>query len=226
MALGFSNTGTSSGGGDFLPIVKYDARAGRFFRVDREDGVSTPVDITRTFKAVFDFENVETGWIAFVAGSAPDFQMSPMGTPGVERPSANHKEGFRMNVKLGAECGGDCRELASTAGVMKAGLNALHDEYLSGVKANPGKLPVVVLRDTVPLTSGSGDKKSTNYQPIFEITAWVKRPVDLDEAAKAKAPAAAPAPLPSRGAPPSTGSSRAAAPAPRAVAPADDEDFG
>ena len=131
-----------------------------------------------------------------------------------------------MNVKLGSECGGDCRELASTAGVMKAGLNALHDEYLSGVKANPGKLPVVVLRDTVPLTSGSGDKKSTNYQPIFEIVSWVKRPVDLDEAAKAKAPAAAPAPLASRGAPPSTGSSRAAAPAPRAVAPADDEDFG
>jgi hypothetical protein len=224
MALGFSNTGTS-GGGDFLPIVKYDARAGRFFRVDREDGSSTPVDITRSFKAVFDFENVETGWIAFVAGSAPDFQMTPMDMPNVERPSANHKEGFRMNIKLGSECGGDCRELASTAGVMKAGLNVLHDDYLAGLKANPGKLPVVVLKDTVPLTSGSGDKKSTNYQPIFEITAWVKRPADLDEAAKSKAPAAAPAPLAPRGAPPSTGSTRAAPPA-KVAAPADDEDFG
>ena len=89
MALGFSNTGTS-GGGDFLPIVKYDARAGRFFRVDREEGTSTPVDITRTFKAVFDFENVETGWIAFVAGSAPDFQMTPMDVPNVEKPSARN----------------------------------------------------------------------------------------------------------------------------------------
>jgi hypothetical protein len=224
MALGFSNTGTS-GGGDFLPIVKYDARAGRFFRVDREEGTSTPVDITRNFKAVFDFENVETGWIAFVAGSAPDFQMTPMDAPNVEKPSANHKEGFRMHVKLHSECGGGCRELASTAGVMKAGLNVLHDEYLAGVKANPGKLPVVVLKDTVPLTSGSGDKKSTNYQPIFEITAWVKRPVELDEAAKAKAPVVAPAPLPARGAPPSTGSTRAAAPAPR-PAPDDEEDFG
>jgi hypothetical protein len=225
MALGFSNTGTS-GGGDFLPIVKYDARAGRFFRVDREEGTSTPVDITRNFKAVFDFENVETGWIAFVAGSAPDFQMTPMDVPNVEKPSGNHKEGFRMTVKLHSECGGGSRELASTAGVMKAGLNVLHDEYLAGVKANPGKLPVVVLRDTVPLTSGSGDKKSTNYQPIFEITSWVKRPVELDEAAKAKAPAVPAAPLAARGAPPSTGSTRAAPPTARSAAPDDDEDFG
>ena len=54
MALGF-NLGSGGGGGDFLPIIKYDARAGRLFRVDREDGVSTSVDITRNFKAVFDF---------------------------------------------------------------------------------------------------------------------------------------------------------------------------
>ena len=46
--FGFSTE--SSGGGDFLPIVKYDARAGRFFRMDRVDTgsgfESDPVDIT------------------------------------------------------------------------------------------------------------------------------------------------------------------------------------
>ena len=225
MALGFSNTGTS-GGGDFMPIVKYDARSGRFFRVDREDGVSMPTDITRNFIAVFDFENVEMGWIAFVAGSAPNFQMKPLGVPKDPQPSENHKEGFRMTVKLGAECGGDCREFASTAKAVTSRMEILHDEYLDGLKTNPGKLPVVILKDTVPFSSGSGDKKSTNYQPIFEIVSWVSRPAALNDAAKSKAPAAAPAPLASRGAPPSTGSSRAAAPAPRAVAPADDEDFG
>jgi hypothetical protein len=228
MALGFSNTGTS-GGGDFLPIVKYDARAGRFFRVDREDGISVPVDITRTFKAVFDFENVEMGWISFTAGAAPDFQMMPALAFKEEKPPAPsefHKEGFRMHLKLSGECGGDCREFAGTAKMLTNGIDALHDDYLANVKNNNGKLPVVVLRETMPVTMGSGERKSTNYQPVFEIVAWVKRPVDIDEAVKAKAPAVAPAPVASRGAPPSTGSSRAAAPAPRAAAPADDEDFG
>jgi hypothetical protein len=37
----------------------------------------------------------------------------------------------------------------------------------------------VVLKTTMPITSGSGDKKSTNYQPVFEISGWAPRPVDL-----------------------------------------------
>ena len=48
--FGFSTE--PSGGGDFTPIIKYDARAGRVFRVDREqttDGfASNPVDVTST----------------------------------------------------------------------------------------------------------------------------------------------------------------------------------
>ena len=225
MALGFEYGG--SGGGNFLPIVKYDARAGRFFRVDREDGTSIPTDITRNFKAVFDFENMEIGWICFNAGSAPDFQMGPFGQARPAKPSENHKGGIRMVIKLSGECGGDCRELAGTAAAMMRGIDALHDEYLAGVKANPGKLPVVVLEDTVALESGSGAKKSTNYQPVFKIASWVKRPADLADAPSRGSSDAAPASAP-RSAPPATGSTRAAAPAARAPAPAmaDDEDFG
>jgi hypothetical protein len=63
MALGMNYD--TSGGGDFLPIVKYDARAGRIFRVDRLDRVNNPVDITRSFKAVIDLENIEVGWLDF-----------------------------------------------------------------------------------------------------------------------------------------------------------------
>jgi len=219
MALGF-DFGSSGGSGNFLPIAKYDARAGRFFRVDREDGITAQHDITRNFKAVFDFENMEVGWISFTAGSAPDFNMVPHGSAFPAKPTDNHKRGIRMHIKLGGEIGGDCRELASTATAMLNGINSLHDEYLAGVKANPGKLPVVVLEETVPISSGSGDKKSTNYQPVFKIASWVKRPADL-----AGNEAEAPAPVAAK-APPATGSTRAAAPAPRAAAPADDEDFG
>jgi len=225
MALGFSYGGTG-GGADFLPIVKFDARAGRFFRVDREDGVSTPHDITRSFKAVFDFENLEVGWILFNSGSAPDFQMVPFGTERGPKPSDNHKGGIRMAVKLSGECGGDCRELAGTSGAMMKGIDLLHDEYLAGAPANPGKLPVVVLEDTIPIESGSGTKKSTNYQPVFKIAGWVKRPSGLNETAAPQADKFIQPAMNAPKSPPSTGSTRAAPPAPKAAAPADDEDFG
>jgi hypothetical protein len=225
MALGFSYSG-SGGGADFLPIVKFDARAGRFFRVDREDGVSTPHDITRNFKAVFDFENLEVGWISFNAGSAPDFQMVPFGSAFGDRPSDNHKRGIRMAVKLSGECGGDCRELAGTSGAMMKGIDLLHDEYLAGIVNNAGKLPVVVLDDTVPIESGSGQKKSTNYQPVFKIAGWVKRPSGLNDATPQPDKFIQPSMSSPPKSPPSTGSTRAAPPKAKTVAPEDDEDFG
>lgn len=217
MALGLS---VGSGGGNFLPIVKYDARAGRMFRVDREDGVSTPVDITRNFKAVFDFDNLEVGYINFDTGSAPDFVMVPHGDAMPAKPSDKHRQGLRLTLKLSSELGGDVREIAGTSAALIKGIDALHDDYLSGDERHSGKLPVVVLADTVAVESGSGTKKSTNYQPVFEIVGWVKRPGGLE----GKAHVEAPAPAPSRSSPPSTGSTKA--PPPKARAMADEEDFG
>ena len=222
MALGFNLGG--GGGGNFLPIIKYDARAGRLFRVDSEDGVKTSVDITRNFKAVFDFDNVETGWIKFAAGSAPEFKMVPLGSDEGEKPSDEYKHGLRMCVKLGAEVGGDCRELAGTSVAFLGGVDALHDLYVAGVKENAGKLPVVVLDETVPIESGSGSKKSTNYRPVFSIAAWVSRPKDLVANSRSAAPAAA-APTP-KSIPPSTGSTRAAPPAQKPAPVVDEDEFG
>src|SRR5206468_7502697 len=86
-----------SSGGDFLPIIKYDARAGRIFRMDRVDNgsgyESDAVDITPIFKALADFENVQVGWIYFPPGLAPDFKLVPIGTQLPDRPSALHKNG-------------------------------------------------------------------------------------------------------------------------------------
>ena len=53
----------TEGGGDFLPICKYDTRAGRMIRVDRTQGANgwdtDEVDITDKFTAVMDFANCE-----------------------------------------------------------------------------------------------------------------------------------------------------------------------
>lgn len=208
-----------SGGGEggFLDIVKYDARAGRMFRMDYDGSEKQQVDITKNFKAVFDFENIEVGFIHFAAGSAPDFNMVAFGQPLPAKPSPNHKQGVRFRIKLGKECGGDVREISGTSAAFLRGINKLHDDYMQRQGENSNKLPVVTLADTIPVTSGSGAKSSTNYEPVFEIAGWVARPSDMMEDAK---PAqAAPA-----DAPPATGATHAAPPAQQ---PAElVEDFG
>lgn len=225
MALGLQ---TESAGGDFLPIVKFDARAGRFFRRDRANNENTDVDITRAFKAVLDMENIEVGFINFATGSAPDFVLVPLGEPMPHKPSGEgYKQGFRMTVKLGAECGGDVREFSSCAKVVIKGLDLLHEAYGVGEKLNQGKLPVVVLKDTIPVTS-EGKQKSTNYQPVFEIVGWAPRPKDLIAQPRSRSALAPAVPVHSA---PSTGSTIVPPPGPTPLPAnnlqmADAEDFG
>jgi hypothetical protein len=200
----------------YLPIVKYDARSGRITRRDRENGESNDVDITRSFKAIMDFENVEIGWSDFTNGP-PDFRLVRFADGGsIPKPSeGNFKRCVRFVVKLSKECGGDVREFASNAGACLDGIKKLKDEYDAGVKSNPGKLPVVSLADTIAKTSSGGALKTTNYVPVFEITGWVKRPDDLVyQSRSSSAPSAAPS------APPATGSTKVSAPA------GGDDDFG
>lgn len=218
MALGF-NFGEGGSGGEIIPIIKFDCRSGRMFRRDRVNGEDNIVDVSRSFKAVFDFENIEVGYINFDTGSAPDFQVVRFGQKQPDRPSEKHKPGVRLLVKLSKELGGDLRELASTARAFLRGIDELHSAYAAGVAANPGKLPVVTLKDTVAITTGEGARKSTNYSPVFEIVGWVARPADLVYKPKNPASVAAPAPA---GGPPATGSTQVSAPA----LVADAEDFG
>lgn len=211
MALGFTY---STGGGDFTAIMKYDARAGRLFREDRKQDaggawVKDSVDLTSNFRAVFDFENIEVGYINFPQGGAPDFVMVALGDPYPQRPSPNHNQGVRFMMKLAKDCAGDAaaiRELAGTSAAFRMGIDELHDAYTVEKAANPGKLPIVALKSTLPITSGSGTKKSTNYQPVFEIVGWAARPDDLVFVPKARggqvSPAAAPATAPSTGSTP------------------------
>ena len=203
--------GNGAGGADFLPIVKYDARSGRMARLDRDGGDNVSHDVTRTFKAVFDLENLEGGYIRFAAGMAPDFRVTRLADDiPVPNPGDGYKKGVRVIVKLAKDCGGDVRELASNARAFNKAAKKLYAEYLAGVKQNAGKLPVVTLNDSYAETSGEGATRSTNYVPVFEITGWVNRPDDLVYQARSSS-------SPSTGsvsasAPPSTGSTRVSAP--------------
>lgn len=185
-----------SSGGEFLPILKYDARAGRFFRVDRMDTgtgfVSEAVDITGHFKAVVDFDNVEVGWMLFPVGSAPVMALVPIGEQLPARPGKDFKNGIRFLVKLSKECVGpdnkSIREVAGTSRAFLSGVQAAYLEYKADREKNPGKLPVLTLVKTTPVKTGSGERSSTNYQPEFRIAGWVARG-DLKPMPKAMATA-------------------------------------
>jgi hypothetical protein len=228
MALGLTY---GSNNENIVPVVKYDARAGRLTRVDRTLGgdgnySTANVDITQTFKAVFDMENVEVGFLKFKPGVAPAFKLVKLGQPMPAKPDDDFKQGVRFMLKLASSCGGDVREAASTAAAFLRGFDALHSEYESLKAANPGKLPVVVLTTTEAVTTGSGQTKSTNYQPHFAIQGWAPRPSDLVFIGKETATPAAAA-TPAGATPPATGSTVVGAPSakPTTVA-AGADDFG
>ena len=224
---------------DIRPIVKYDARAGRIFRVDRTQDqvngnwITENIDITNSFKALADFENIETGWIDFAAGMVPSLVMVPRGETLPAKPSDNHRFGIRFNLKLAKHCGGDSpiREIAGTSRMFLDGTGLVVEQYLKEAPQHPGQLPVIVLVNTMPVTTGSGMKSSTNYQPTWQIVGWAPRG-DLQPKPRA-APAQAQTQAQGNGqslpyssgimaqsrTAPATGSSRAAPP-PQSTAPA------
>ena len=244
--FGFSTE--PSAGGDWLPIIKYDARAGRIFRVDKMQGVdgfyNEQIDITQTFKAVIDFDHIEVGWIDFPVGSAPSFYLVPMGQQLPPKPSEKHKNGVRVLLKLAPSCGGDkqVREIASSAKAFLGGIEQVYSEYArekakdkereknGEQKKYDGQLPVITLVSTTPVTTGSGATKSTNYRPNFAISGWKPRPVDLVHRAT-QMPSGPAATTNGSGVAPSTGAQTVPppnsfrAPAP-AVAANLDDDFG
>jgi hypothetical protein len=177
-----------SDGGNRTPIIKYDARAGRIFRVDRTqeaDGWdSKTVEITPVFQAVFDMENIELGWLYFPTNDAPSIIVAKYGQPLPDKPSKNHRAGFRVHMLLGAQSGGDVREMAANAQVSIKGMDALHDAYLAGLKEHPGQLPVVKLDGTEAVQSSGKDASgksvsSQNYMPRWSIFKWIPRPSQL-----------------------------------------------
>jgi hypothetical protein len=195
------------------PIVKYDARAGRWFRVDGKDSV---VDISNGFAAVFDLAQIDIGWALFAAGAPPSISFARVPAPMPPQPSPDHKRSVRLMLKLAKSAGGDVREVLTQAGIVQAAIDALHDAYMAAPEAKEGKLPVVACPSTEAVVQAMGNgAKSTNYKPVLQIVNWVARPADLPlTSGPVPVAVAGPAPVV---APPSTGSTVAAPPAPKAA---------
>jgi hypothetical protein len=165
------------GGNSSSPLLKFDARHGTFFRVDRNATGEMEQSHIADFKAILDLENLEVGWIKLGAGVPPDFKMVPAGHDIGTAPSEQHRQGLRLRVRLAGE-GGVAREFSSTAITVWNSIDTLHDEYERNRAKYPGKLPYVrvvkIERVKMPL--------GVVYAPTFEIINWAVRPAELTTA--------------------------------------------
>ncbi|WP_424138637.1 hypothetical protein [Roseomonas chloroacetimidivorans] len=178
MALGLS-TGSS---GEFKEYVKYDARAGRMFRPDRDGGGNkTDTDITMDKpKFIFDFGSIKVGWAKYVAGMGPEYMMVPLGHAMPTRPSPDHKQAFLAQLFAPKMLGG-VREFSSSAGCVIEAVNELHTKFEAAPEAAEGKVPVVEFAGSTAVVSKGKGQSSTNYKPVFNIIGWQDRPAELGE---------------------------------------------
>jgi len=210
-------TNTASGG-EFTPYVKYNAKAGRWYtKKDEPDAAEFEV---QNMTAIFDMDNLQTGWFLFASGVAPSKTMDPSLAVAAPCPGEGFKRGFQIEVFSEKNLLGK-REFSSTAGSVIDALNDLHDHWLAGREANPGKLPVVKCSGVQPITN----KHGTNYRPVLEIVAWADRPAEMQGSAP-QAPTPAPAPAAAQHAPPPAASAPPPAAAPAmATGGTDDVEF-
>lgn len=198
MALGI----VTEASGNFVPFIKFDARAGRWFRkADRERGEAADVDITNGFAAVFDFENIEVGWMYMAAGQAPAYVMQHVSKGIPPKPEGEFKQGFRMRVMLSNDLGGGVYELAASAKAIISRIDAAHTIYSQAAESKQNKLPIFACTGTDVIETQTPKGVTRNYAPQFVLSGWVDRPAGLAGEA-----AAAPAPAPVSAGPAATGS--------------------
>jgi hypothetical protein len=148
--------------------------SGNYIRFSPQSNAWTNQDGEFTFeKSVFDYENLETGWMLIATGI---FEFLPDGSLGQKgsQPSAEHKRGFRAtfyNKTMGVA------EFSANGAGANMGLEALWKQVQAQQSANPSKLPVVEYKGSRPEKVGKG----TTRVPLFEVVSWVARPAALQD---------------------------------------------
>lgn len=172
---------SGSAGGDILARIQYDAKAGKWHRVDRTQNasgewISDMLELDKGDMFVMDMATIEVGWIAFTA-TGPDFQMVANGTQIGPRPTDLHKSGFRVKVLLPKE--DTPRTFASTA---KAVIGVIDDLHTKAAAGPAGQAPVVKIAGTRMVETKGPAGTTRNYAPLLEIVKFVPRPAPLGDA--------------------------------------------
>ena len=194
MALGMNLD--SGGGGDIVPIIKFDAKSGDFVTVDKHkdaDGTwqKQEQELQTPFTMVAYMDDIEVGWANFTNGR-PDFRMTKIGEPQIPDPSTEDmqfKQAFRVRLQNKAL---GLREFSSQSKLVIRAFDDLHNQYMSGKDANPGKVPAVEISGTKTETINTQQGALKFKVPVWTITQWVDAPAQ-DSAPADSAPAAIPA---------------------------------
>jgi len=174
MALMLDEPRSNAASGDFLPIITFAATTGEWLAHNSENDGSgwnrTRDEIDIPCKVVMDLENIEEGWILIAQGHV-DMALGKHGDGVPDRPSADHKPGFRItlgNKSLGV------RQFSHTAKTVRGAISRLHDQWIKERGANPGKMPVVELGkpETIEMDGKNGPLRFK--APSFSIVGWVE----------------------------------------------------
>ncbi len=164
----------STSDGEFTPYLKYNAKAGRFYV--RPQGATSDVEVEKP-RLLFDMANVKTGWIYYSEGAGPEKVWDPSPEQMAPRPAGprKFKRGFEVLVFGGDKLPGigplGLREFSSTANNVITSFVEMYAAYEAAAKANPGKVPFYRCVKVIPVQGTYG----TNYEPKFELMAWVDR---------------------------------------------------
>ena len=147
---------------DYADIVKFDANAGRMFKPDYDpetrEKIST--DITSPPpKFAMDFGSLEVGYAHFAA-SGPDFRLVPEGQPVPPQPQDKDDKGrltYRpaFRIKLYGKVLDGLREWASASNSVLEVIEDLYMKFRAAPEAAQGKIPIVELTKTLPVTCSS-----------------------------------------------------------------------
>ncbi len=161
--------------GDFVPYLKYNAKAGRFYA--KAEGGTEEVEIVNPLLA-FDMKNIRTGWLYYAEGSGPEKIWDPSPSVMAARPPGpkKFKRGFEVMVIGNANVPGSAkplglRELSSTAGNVITAILRMHAEYEAGMAAHVDCVPVYGCDGVKPINGAFG----VNYEPLFVLKSWVTR---------------------------------------------------
>lgn len=175
----FQPQGSKTPAGEYLPRVQCDARTGFLAKVNRvqvgDAWKSVPVPLPYPLALQIDFANLEVIWASFQNGPnihAVRYRDLVDGTAQmIDRPSEDHKPGFRVRVYNASLLEGGVHEFSSTANCVRSAMDKIHDAFEAQAANYLDKAPIVAFSGVSPAPSAKG----MSYFPIMEITGWESR---------------------------------------------------
>jgi hypothetical protein len=171
-----------------VDIIIYDANAGRLYRMDYKPDTreKAKVDITTPSpRFAIDFGSLEVGYGAF-GPSGLDFRGVPEGQPIPALPADTDDNGrltYRpmVRAKLYGKVLNGLRVWSIRANCVQEVIDELYSKFKAAPEAQQGKIPIVELTKTVPVTLGRGARQRTLYVPCFGIVGWTDRVPEMGE---------------------------------------------